>query len=472
MKHAFLPLALLRLAFLFTSCDPGNESTASEQAGGSDGEDSAPSPKSVPMTKKGLWQEILGAPQGTVPADPGGKVEWRGDFAAALAEAKATNRPIFVTWRCLPCKQCSEFDKDVLDGSPTLDPLLRRFVTVRLVDASLLDERYFPYKTHQDLDLSWWAYFLSPGGNYYGVFGGKDHVSDKTRISEPALVNSLKRILAHHYDPRRPAWGIDMPAGTASKTQTSPKDSKGYALLKEKRPGMGKPHKEFGACIHCHQVGDMLNMEALDNGTFSVDQYTGKWPLPENVGILLERDDGLLVKEITPGSPAAQAGIQAGDKLAMADGTRLFGQADFRGVLHRATSSTASVEVVWSRGGAIQFGTLQTQPGWRSTENSWRKTVYDGVYGPGLGFWPLEGPNAGKGKGLSIKPWMGNQPQQRPVYQSGLRPNMEIVAIDGMDQDLETRKLISWFRLNHKPGDTVVYKARDGKEYPFTIPAE
>ena len=457
MKPFPAPLFLL-FPILFSSCDPTSSTGVAKEAS-----------KEQPNVD---WQQILGQSQGTIPADPGGKVLWRSDFGAALAEAQSTGRPILATWRCLPCKQCAEFDKNVLDGSPALDPLLRRFITVRLVDAAQLDERYFPYKTHQDLDLSWWAYFLSPNGDYYSVFGGKDHVSDKTRINEPALVNSLQRVLAHHYDPRRPSWEIDLPAGTASKTKTGPKDSKGYRLLKEKRPGMGKPHKQYGACIHCHQVGDMQTMEALEAGTFSVEQFTGKWPLPENVGILLDRDDGLLVKQVTPGSPADQAGILARDRLGMANGIRLFGQADFRGVLHRSAYGKDSIGLAWIRAGKVHPGTLRVQPGWRKTENSWRKTVYDGVYGPGMGFFPLKGPRAGRGQGLSVRPWMGNKPAERPVYQTGLRPHMEIIRINGMDQDTETRKLIAWFRLHHKPGDTVAYTVKGGKQYKFKLPGE
>ena len=119
--------------------------------------------QAAPLSQK-LWTEILGEPAGQIPAvpAPGGKISWRTDFAAALKEAQAANRPLLVTWRCLPCKQCAEFDKNVLEGSEALDPLLQRFVPVRLTDAAQLDERFFPYKTHQDLDLSWWGYFLSP----------------------------------------------------------------------------------------------------------------------------------------------------------------------------------------------------------------------------------------------------------------------------------------------------------------------
>lgn len=421
-----------------------------------------------------LWTEILGTPKGAVPVLPQSDeaISWRSDFSAALAEARESNRPLLVTWRCLPCEQCSEFDKEVLEGGSDLDPLLRQFVTVRLTDAALLDERYFPYRTHQDLDLSWWAYFLSPEGSLYGVFGGKDHVSDATRISKDAFIHTLERILAHHYDPRRKGWDIDRPPGGAATTTSSPKDTRGYELLLEKRPGLENPHPQFGSCLHCHQVGDMLHLEALDAGTFTVEELTGKWPLPENVGIVLDRDDGLLVTSVVPASPAARAGLQAGDKLGMANGTKLFGQADFRGALHRAPAGSGPIALAWVRNGTVQFGNLEVEPGWRVTENSWRKTIYDGVYGPGMGFFPLKGPDAGKGRGLSIKPWMGRSASDRPIYQTGLRPNMEITAINGMNQDMEIRKLITWFRLNHQPGDEVTYTVKGGKEFRYILPKE
>ena len=156
----------------------------------------------------------------------------------------------------------------------------------------------------------------------------------------------------------------------------------------------------------------------------------------------------------------------------MANGTRLFGQADFRGVLHRAAYGRDAIDVAWNRDGDTQFATLQVQPGWRKTKASWRKTVYDGVYGPTMGFFPLRGPKAGKGQGLSIRPWMGPKPKERPVFDTGLRPSMEIIAIDDMAEDLEARELITWFRLNHKPGDVVTYRIKGGREFKFTLPVQ
>lgn len=419
------------------------------------------------------WQNILGPAQGRVPPSFAlTDVVWRDDFAAALKEARATNKPLAVTWRCLPCEQCAEFDKEILEGSDRLDPLLHQFITVRLTNADLLDERYFPYRTHQDLDLSWWAYFLSPKGELYGVFGGKDEVSENTRISEAAFINNLKRVLAHHYDPRRQDWKIDLPSGHASRSRSVPSDTPGYRMLSAKQPWLNKPHKEYGSCIHCHQVADMLITESLAAGNFDARQLMGRWPLPENVGIRLDRDDGLRVTAVESGSAAAAAGIQVGDQLGMANGVRLFGQADFRGVLHRARYGDDSIQLAWLRDGTARLGTLHVKDGWRATRSSWRKSVYDGVFGPTMGFFPLQGPAAGKGRGLSIRPFMGPNARQKPVYQSGLRPGMEIVAINDMTDDLGTRELITWFRLNHKAGDVVTYKIRDGRTFDFTLPAD
>ena len=419
--------------------------------------------------KQTLWTEILGPNRAEIPDDPGGDIVWRSDFYAALTEAQKTNRPVLVTWRCIPCDQCAEFDKNVLEGSDKLDPLLRRFVTVRMIDAAQLDARYFPYQTHQDLDLSWWGYIMRPDGALYGVFGGKDHVSDSTRISEAAFVKTLSRALEHHYDSRRENWDIDGPVPDSFATKIGPKDSRGYELLLEKRPGMDKPHPELGSCVHCHQVGDMQTLEALDAGNFRIEQLLQKWPLPENVGITLDRDDGLLVTTVASNSAADKAGLRAGDRLAMANDVRLFGQADFRGVLHRTPSTADSLNIAWQRGGEVKFAELRLTDGWRVTENWWRKTVYDGAYGPRMGFFPLRGPGFGKGKGLSIKPWMGQPPSSKPIYKTGLRPNMEIVAINGMSEDMDIRKLITLFRLNHKAGDEITYTVKDGKEFKFML---
>ncbi len=412
------------------------------------------------------WKDILGPPKGTVPSPTQSDVEWRTDFHAALDEAKRRKLPLLVTWRCLPCKQCAAFDKDVLDGGPELTPLLKQFITVRMTDAGRLDERYFPYRSYQDLDLSWWGYFLSPEGELYGVFGGKDHISDATRISVKAFANTMRRILAHHYDPRRKSWiDIDGPTPEAKRPQKTPRDLEVIAAFEKDRPWTKKQE-----CIHCHQVHDLVHFESKKNGTFDLKQYTQAWPLPENVGIHLDRDDGLLVTKVVSGSAAEKIGLKPGDRLGMAGGRKLHSQADFRGALHRASYGPAEIPIAWTRDGNVMQATLRTKDNWRAGENAWRKSVYEGIIGPHMGFFPLHGPRNGKGS-MSFRPFMGNAKNRKnnKWYSTGLRPNMEIVEFNGRRDDWDSRQFIAWFRLNHKAGDTITIKTRDGREFSRKI---
>jgi len=410
---------------------------------------------SVAAEKSTDWQSLLThKPQGKLPA-PLPKVEWRQRLGPALKLAKESGRPLFVTFRCLPCKQCAEFDKSVLEGGPELDPLLKQFVTVRITNAEHIDRRIFPYEGYQDLDLSWWGYFLSSEGELYGIFGGRDDVSVKTRISVKALQNTLRRVLNHHYDPKRKQWNVDGPKPDLSRKYVPNFKLPGFKSWAAKRTGKS-------GCMHCHHVAEVLRQPAIDDGSFDKKRDLQMWPLPENVGITLDRDHGLLVRKVEPGSPAAKAGIKPGDVLGAADNTRLYGQADFRGVLHRGPKGDGEITVYWRRGDEVRNGVLKVKDGWRKTSLDWRMSVSQGNIGAGPGgFFPLKtGAAQRKRLGLkpgrmAVKPFMGRGRETRIVYQAGLRRNHVITAVNGKSPDLVGRAFLVWFRLRFNPGDKV-----------------
>ena len=407
-------------------------------------------------------------------------VIWRDDFEDSLREAKKTNRPLLVTFRCLPCKQCSEFDASVLesDDNPA-DELLRQFITVRITTMAGLDLRYFPVESWQDMDMSWWGYLMSPEGRIYAVYGGRDEVSDKTRISVPGFINVMQRVLAFHYDPRSKDW--------ADAVGNLPRAAgPGRARTIEKLPGFrvwDKNHQDpkLRECLHCHQVQEILWQPAIDKKQFDPNVECDMWPLPENVGITLDRDHGLKVTKVQADSPAAKAGVAVGDELCVADGLRLFGQTDFRGVLHRAGRGDVSVSLMWRSGEDLKSGTLSMTGDWRKTVLDWRMSASQGNFGGYATFWPLKAnandrkrANAPEGT-MAIKPWLGQQ-AKGAAFDAGLRANQVVVAVDGQSPDKDGRGFCVWFRFRYNPGDTITLTVvePDGsrKDIRYRLPRE
>jgi S1-C subfamily serine protease len=218
--------------------------------------------------------------------------------------------------------------------------------------------------------------------------------------------------------------------------------------------------------MHCHQVAEVLRQPAIDASTFDKNRDTQVWPLPENVGITLDRDHGLLVKNVEPGSAAALAGVQAGDILVAAGERKLFGQADFRGVLHRGPKGDGEIPVYWRRDGEPKHGMLLVKDGWRKTILDWRMSVAEGNIGASPGFFPLRASEEQRGaSGLqagekAVRVYIG--PNMRGnAREAGLKNDDIVVAVNNKPIPAEGRAFLVWFRMNHEPGDQVTVTVAD-----------
>lgn len=427
-----------------------------------------------PVLAEVPWHEILGPAQGSWP-EPQARIEWRSDLAAAREESRRSNRPLFVVFRCLPCKQCADFDAEVLEGGERLDPLLARFVTVRLTSAKEVDLRLFPMRAFQDFDLSWWGWFLAPDGRVYGTFGGRDASGDASRVSGEALARTLERVLAHHSDPRRARWDVDGPAPDLAGEPETPTKLPGYASWRK----LSERGDADGSCLHCHEVGEIVRQGEIDARRFDKSRDVYVWPYPENVGLTLARDHGLLVEAVAPGSPAARLGLARGDELGAAAGRRLFGQTDFRAALERAPHGACSIELVWLRAGELKRGALEPADGWKKSAVSWRKSIAEGTMGahPGMAWFFPAKPDVRRKlglpqKGLAIRPHFGPDPGWRAAA-AGLTTEDTIVEVNGHSPDLANREFLTWFRLTFEPGDTIRYRVLDarGRERLVTFTA-
>ncbi|HEV8293521.1 MAG TPA: PDZ domain-containing protein, partial [Tepidisphaeraceae bacterium] len=229
----------------------------------------------------------------------------------------------------------------------------------------------------------------------------------------------------------------------------------------------------------CHQVSEIIRQPAIDAGTFDKIRDTQIWPLPENVGIVLDRDDGLLVKSVQPNSPADSAGIKAGDSVAVAGDRRLFGQADFRGVLHRGPQGAGSIPLMWIRDGKIISGNLNVSEGWRKTILDWRMSISQGNISHGPGFFPLEMSKAERQRfniadnAMHVKPYIY---KDAAPTKAGLKGNHMIIAVNGQSPNLVGRSFEWWFRSSFNPGDEIILTVQDtpgqSKQIKYILPKD
>ena len=234
---------------------------------------------------------------------------------------------------------------------------------VRLLKITGVDLNAFEF----DYDLTWAAFFMNASGKVYGRFGGRDGKGADTRNSLVGLHYAMEKALVEHR--KNPDVKPDQPARKPVFVENLPTS------------------KTYRGCIHCHQVKEIVREEEKKAGTWTRDSiYT--YPLPENVGITLDKDRGDLVRAVTTGSPAFKIGIKSGDVLQQVNGTPIASFADLAHGLHKSTAA-GTIPVAWSRNGESTTGDMTVTAGWRKTNVTWRPSLLDllpslNVYGDDL----------------------------------------------------------------------------------------
>src|SRR5262245_17992120 len=118
------------------------------------------------------------------------------NWPKAVAEAKATGKPILVVIRCVPCPPGKTLDMAVMQPDQSLAELEKKFVCVRLIQTNPLDLDLFQY----DFDMSWAALFLNADRTIYGRYGSRDSGGPNSDglLSVSAFRKAAQRALALH----------------------------------------------------------------------------------------------------------------------------------------------------------------------------------------------------------------------------------------------------------------------------------
>lgn len=329
---------------------------------------------------------------------------------------------------------------------------------VRITNMRGVDLRLFDF----DFDLTWAAFFMNAEGYILGRYGGRNEQAADAHLSLAGLKYAMQRALqSHPKAAKRAANLLPLEANEAAR----PEEFAAARRLKE------------GDCIHCHQVYD-----------FRREAFKGDWrkqrvwvyPPPENLGLIMQVDQGDLVQQVISGSTAASAGLQPKDRLLWVvpgnagDPIPIASYADLQYALHRTAADAPHLSLAWERNGREHQAKLPLPDGWRRSDISWRASM-----------WGIAPPASVWGKDLNPqeKESLGLLPQRLAFRQgayvppqaarAGVRAGDIILGIDGLELEMTMLQFNAYVRLNYEVGDTVTLNLiRDGKRLDLPMKLE
>jgi hypothetical protein len=333
---------------------------------------------------------------------------------------------------------CREFDEQVVRLERIKD-IADQFVLVRITQIEGADLNLFEF----DLDLTMMVFFLNADEEIYGRYGGRD-------ASDP--------------DGRQSLLGLRYAMAAALKTHRSKEPE--LVPVKKKRPLYVRDlarRRVGGRCFHCHQAKEMQIDALMRAGKWERDDVW-QFPLPDNLGLLLEVDRGNIVKGIEPGTLAARVGLKPGDEVVRLNDMPIHSLADAQYALEHAPK-TGTIGISWLREGKRLSGKLTLAEGWRRTDISWRASVYDLVprarlYGKDLTA------KEKKALDLPVGRLAFRQKDSIPdqALDAGIRPGDIILGVDDKACGEDVIDFLMFVRHHYLVGDTVTVQVlRDGK---------
>jgi hypothetical protein len=384
------------------------------------------------------------------------------DLPRALTRARETDRPLLVVFRCVPCTAGHAIDERVMRPDRELERLEQNFVCVRVIQARGLDLKRFQF----DYDQSWCAFFLNADGTIYGRYGSRtgSGPNSDTYLTVASFRKALGRALELH---RAYPGNKERLAGKVGPAPDYP--------VAEKIPGLegrAKGATTRQTCIHCHMVREYTLRAKWEQGRLSAADLWA-YPMPDNIGLKMDVDDGLRVQSVRAGSPAAAAGLAAGDELAALNGQPLIALADVQWVLHTLPAD-ARLAVTLRRDGHTLDKTVALSGRWKESDLAWRTSSWYGLR-QGLQTGPLSADEkrkrglAADALALTVKGLYGRGKVH--LEKASLRKGDVIVAIDGRSAARTESQFLSDLRLRHGPKDVVKLTVlRGDRRQELTVP--
>ncbi len=397
-----------------------------------------------------------------------GQDQWiYNDLQKAMGEAKRTGKPIFVTFRCVPCHACKAFDAEVAKGSQVIRNLAEKhFISLRQVEMKGVDLSLFQF----DYDLNWAAMFINADGVVYGRYGTQSAAGPDAFNSIGSLEKAMRRVLALHADYPKNKTALAAKRGAY----------KGYRTALE-MPGLEnkanyRQTTQRNNCIHCHNIHDAENHQLHLTGKMTHEKLW-RYPFPDNLGLSVDPKDGQRIARVAINSAAARAGLRAGQIITHVNGQPIISIADIQWVLHNLTNNAELVRIQVA--GSSRLHTVRTAVGWKKTDISWRGSLWNmhprmRVYLPPASANELRNLRLPAGHhALKVK-WINTGSKEgRAARDAGLRLNDFVIAINGkpLDKKMDHRTFNAFVKLNYKSGQKLpLTLMRNGRRIQFNWP--
>jgi S1-C subfamily serine protease len=201
-----------------------------------------------------------------------------------------------------------------------------------------------------------------------------------------------------------------------------------------------------------------------------------RWPTPGQVGLTLDAVEQERVVSVRADSPAARAGLRAGDRLLTIDGQRVLSGSDVSWALERARGGARALALAWTRGDARLEGALELAAGWEVGDAltlSWRPSKWQLVPSPGFGG-PALSPDEKQRLGLApatfalrvdyLVTWGSEARFGQAAQRAGVRKGDVVLGVNGRADFQSHDHFQAWWRLNLRPGDVARVELLRGGE--------
>ncbi len=343
-------------------------------------------------------------------------------------------------------------------GSQELNDAAAPYVCVRVTNLSRWDLHLVRF----DFDLTFAAVLMHPDGTVYHRYGARGPGDASAYLSLPSLARLLRDTLGEHAayakNPSPPAAQPPLPAIE-------------LPVLQQKIQAGQKID-----CVHCHTVNDAEHVDAVLGNRWRQDDLWN-YPDPARMGLTLDREQQATITAVAADSPAAKAGLRAGDSLLrLGEQRSVRSQSDVQWALHQAPFGETALPVRFRSGTTEVDASLKLPTGWKRCapeDYAWRP--YKWNLSPSAGFGGPALTAAAKAElGVAettfafrvqyLVDWGENAHRGRAAKAAGLQKGDVVVSFAGQHDFRSVEHFHTWIGLTRTAGEDTEIVVLRGKE--------